>query len=310
VSAPLVSVIIATYNRSRVLAHAIDSVRRSTLADWELLVVGDHCTDDTGEVVASFGDARISYVNLPRNAGEQSGPHNHALGIARGKYIAFLNHDDMYFPDHLSSSIAWLEAAGADFVWGPLLVGEPATADHLAQGAWRFRLSGVTLGDDYDPGIFVFASAWLLTRDLATRLGPWRPARETYVTSSQDWVHRAWRSGARMRFHPRPTVLALPANVRAGSYADAVSPEHENPRFRDVALEIAAIAGEREANRYRTGRAWTGNLRALVFRPVSALAMAVGIHPHAPFFAVRYGRKGNLVNALRRRVGLQTSVPR
>ena len=85
---PLVSIILATYNRSPVLAHAIESVRRSTLTDWELIVVGDGCTDDTAAVVASFDDPRVTFINLPRNVGEQSGPNNEGLRLARGRYIA------------------------------------------------------------------------------------------------------------------------------------------------------------------------------------------------------------------------------
>jgi len=62
---PTVSIIIATYNRSRVLRHAIESVRNSRFADWELIVVGDACTDDTAACVAAFGD--------PRNYGGRGG---------------------------------------------------------------------------------------------------------------------------------------------------------------------------------------------------------------------------------------------
>lgn len=308
---PLVSIVIATYNRSRVLAHAAESVRRSTLTDWELIVVGDHCTDDTADVVASFGDARIAFVNLPKNVGEQSGPNNEGIRRATGCYLAFLNHDDLYFADHLERAVAHRERMQADLVWSPLIVASPTSEAELAAGAWRFRLSGVTPGDDYDPRVFVFASAWLLTRELAERVGPWRPARETFVTSSQDWLFRAWRTGARMKMLPSPTVLAVPASAREGSYV-AGSPEHEcfaaqmrdNPHFRDEALALAAVAGERETNRYRFGMAWVESLRALAFRPSSAAALALGVHPHAPFFALRHGRRGNLVSALRRRTGL------
>ena len=81
-TAPVVSVIIATYNRSRVLAHAIESVRYSTVSNWELIVVGDHCTDDTAAIVASFDDPRITFINLPQNVGEQSGANNE--GVRRG----------------------------------------------------------------------------------------------------------------------------------------------------------------------------------------------------------------------------------
>ena len=116
-----------------------------------------------------------------------------------------------------------------------------------------------------------------------------------------------------MRLKPGVSVLAVPAGARAGSYIGERSPEHDglaaelrnNPRFRDTAIEIAAIAGEREANRYKVGRA----LRSLVVRPVGAAAISLGIHPYAPFFALRYGRRGNLVNALRRRGGVGEADP-
>jgi glycosyltransferase involved in cell wall biosynthesis len=311
-SSPLVSVVVATYNRSRVLAHAIDSVRRSTLVDWELIVVGDHCTDETAEVVASCHDPRISYVNLPQNVGEQSGPNNEGVRRARGRYIAYLNHDDMYFPDHLASAVAFRDQTDADFVWSPLLVALPASEEETAAGNWRFRLSGVPEAEGYDPRVFVFASAWLLKRELAGRVGPWRSARETFVSSSQDWLFRAWRAGARMRFQSSVSVLAVPAGARDNSYLKVESPEHDfwagqvrmNPRFRDAALEIAAITGERAANRYRFGRSWPEAIRSLLVGPASAAAIWLGVHPYAPYFALRHGRRGNLINAIRRRTGL------
>jgi hypothetical protein len=184
----------------------------------------------------------------------------------------------------------------------------PATEAEVAAKSWRFRLHGVTPADDYDPRVFVFASAWLMTRELAARVGPWRPAHETFATSSQDWMFRAFRSGARMRLKPGVSVLAVPGGARTGSYLAQASPEHEalaaemrhNPHFRCAAIESAAFGGEREANLYRVGRA----LRSLVVQPVRATAMALGYHPYAPLFALRYGRRGNLVNAIRRRTGL------
>ena len=312
-TAPLVSVILATYNRSRVLSHAIESVRGSTLTDWELLVIGDCCTDDTADVVAAFNDDRIRFINLPQNVGEQSGPNNEGLRLARGRYIAYLNHDDMYFPDHLESSVRWCQSSGADLVWSPILVAMPATDREIADNLWRFRLSGVAPDDDYHPRVFVFASAWMMTRELATRIGPWRPARETFATSSQDWLFRAFRAGTRMRLKPDVTVLAIPAGARKGSYIAARSPEHDalaalmknSAGFRETALGNAAINGEREANRYKVGRA----LRSLLVRPVYAAAMRLGIHPYGPFFALRHGRRGNLVSALRRQTGLDKLPP-
>jgi glycosyltransferase involved in cell wall biosynthesis len=58
-TAPVVSVVTATYNWSSLLRHAITSVQRQTLTDFEMIIVGDACTDDSGEVVAAMNDGRL-----------------------------------------------------------------------------------------------------------------------------------------------------------------------------------------------------------------------------------------------------------
>ena len=114
---PRVSVIIPTYNRSAVLRHAIASVLAQSFADFELLVVGDCCTDDSAAVVAGFGDPRIRWFNLPANSGHQSGPNNEGLRQARGELIAYLGHDDLWLPHHLQTLAAAIDE-GADIAAG------------------------------------------------------------------------------------------------------------------------------------------------------------------------------------------------
>src|SRR5512144_1383847 len=92
---PTVSVLIATYNKRRALQHAIDSVLWQSFGDFELWVIGDGCTDDSAELVASYADPRVHWYNLPVNSGYQSAPHNEGLRRARGRSIAHLNHDHL-----------------------------------------------------------------------------------------------------------------------------------------------------------------------------------------------------------------------
>jgi len=76
---PRVTVIVATYNWSTVLPYAIASVLDQTMRDFELLVVGDGCTDDSEQVVAGIRDPRVRWINLPANTGHQFGPNNRGL---------------------------------------------------------------------------------------------------------------------------------------------------------------------------------------------------------------------------------------
>ena len=99
-----VTVIVATYNRAAVLKEALRCLMAQTHQSWRALIIGDHCTDETAEVVAAFNDPRLSFHNLPERFGEQAGPNSIGLALARTEYVAFLNQDDLWFPDHLESS--------------------------------------------------------------------------------------------------------------------------------------------------------------------------------------------------------------
>ncbi|HKO55667.1 MAG TPA: glycosyltransferase family A protein [Thermoanaerobaculia bacterium] len=84
---PRVTVIMATYNWSSVLPYSIGSALLQTFADFELLVVGDGCTDDSEAVVNARDDRRVRWINLPVNSGHQSTPNNEGLRQARGERL-------------------------------------------------------------------------------------------------------------------------------------------------------------------------------------------------------------------------------
>lgn len=104
---PSVSVIIPTYNRAKLVCEAIGSVLGQTFADFEVIVVDDGSIDDTEKVVRGFLDPRIIYVRQ-ENKG-RSHARNYALNLARGRYIAFLDSDDLYLPEKLAIQVDYLD---------------------------------------------------------------------------------------------------------------------------------------------------------------------------------------------------------
>ncbi|MFQ5923118.1 MAG: glycosyltransferase family 2 protein [Anaerolineales bacterium] len=103
---PLVSVIIATYNRKNYVMEAIDSALAQSIDSFEVIVVNDGSTDGTGSALAEY-DGRLRYAFQP-NQGE-SVARNHGLSLARGKYIAFLDDDDRWHPAKLARHVEVLE---------------------------------------------------------------------------------------------------------------------------------------------------------------------------------------------------------
>jgi len=107
----LVSVIIATYNRSAELKRAIESVLAQTYSDYELIVIDDCSTDDTEDIVGKFEDKRIKYKKLSKNSGGSFVPRCIGLKVATGEYIAILDDDD-YWVDRYKLILQTL------YLWG------------------------------------------------------------------------------------------------------------------------------------------------------------------------------------------------
>ena len=120
---PRISVLMPTHNRADVVGLAIASVLAQTETDFELLVVGDGCTDGTADVVQGFDDPRIRWFDLPKAPYFGYANRNVALKEAKGELIGFAAHDDLLFPDHLELLAQAISDTDADWIYSrPLWV--------------------------------------------------------------------------------------------------------------------------------------------------------------------------------------------
>lgn len=111
----LVSIIMPSYNTAKYIGESIESVQRQTYQNWELIIVDDRSPDNTDEVVKSYlSDERINYFKNEKNSGAAVS-RNRALREAKGKWIAFLDSDDLWMPDKLKKQISFMEKNGYHF---------------------------------------------------------------------------------------------------------------------------------------------------------------------------------------------------
>lgn len=118
----LVSIIMPSYNTAKYIAAAIVSVQNQTYTNWELVVVDDCSTDDTDKVVKPLlSDARIRYLKNEKNSGAAVS-RNRALREAKGKWIAFLDSDDIWVPEKLEKQIRFMEQNGYAFTYTDYMI--------------------------------------------------------------------------------------------------------------------------------------------------------------------------------------------
>lgn len=111
----LVSIVMPSYNTEQYIAESITSVLKQTYSNWELLIVDDCSSDNTDTIVQPFLlDGRIRYIKTSKNSGAALS-RNRALREAKGKWIAFLDSDDLWMPDKLQKQVSFMEKNGYHF---------------------------------------------------------------------------------------------------------------------------------------------------------------------------------------------------
>jgi Glycosyl transferase family 2 len=311
-TSPAISVVIATYNRSRALACAIESVLRQTFTDWELIIVGDGCTDDTAEIVARYveADSRVRFVNLERNWGEQSAPNNIGRTMARAPLIAYLSHDDLWLPHHLKACSEALAATRADVVLGTAanitFAGEKLTFDSL-----NVLLQGMGEHNRWAPSDLdastAAASCWLIRTVALDHVGGWRMSRDERAVPSQALLFRLWQRGFRIHTLNDLTLVIVTAGIRSASYLQRETPIQDwiLERLDDPAFPAELAARMLSTNAFADRRAprrppfWR--------RSLAAILADIGINPGVPSIAMRHGwSRGAYLRYLHEFLSLET----
>jgi len=108
-SSPKVSVIMPTYNGASFVCKSINSILRQSFKDFELIIVNDGSTDSTRSIIKKYRDKRVIYLENSKNSGTPAA-RNKGIRYARGEYIAFCDHDDIFYPNHLKIQSNFLDS--------------------------------------------------------------------------------------------------------------------------------------------------------------------------------------------------------
>jgi len=246
---PLISICIPTFNRGSILVErAVKSALAQTYQNFELIIVGDHCTDNTYELLKEINDPRIRFYNLPlrkRNYRQTienhwfvggSIPANKAMNLAKGKWIARLDDDDTWTPDHLEKLLCFAQQNNYEFVSG-LYIEERFGVQKIVDGIRaldQYYTQNPNIKSDNSPKIGG-VNSWLYRRYL--RFMPYNPS-----CWRKKW-NRVWDVDLSLRIYS--------AGVRMGFLNEVVAFVLPRPGENSVGLEAYKLAENEKMEKYK-----------------------------------------------------------
>jgi glycosyltransferase involved in cell wall biosynthesis len=207
VSSPLVSICIPAYKAERFLGETLASVRAQTFTEWELIVTEDGSRDRTEEIVREFAAIVSQPVRYTRHDPNRGLPATRNAGIetAQAQWIALLDSDDLWTPDHLASCWETATSRDADFVHaGSILFDSDSGRELERRSPTKEDVAGLPLSL-FRGGYIIQPASVILRRDLWERAGRFDPAFR-YVEDRDMWL-RCLRANARLAFTGKDTCL-------------------------------------------------------------------------------------------------------
>lgn len=195
---PKISVIIATYNREKLLQRAIDSVLAQTFKDFELIVVDDH-SDKPPDIKLPDGEDRLVAMRLPHNTGYAVRPRNVGIMIARGNYICYLDNDNVYLPNHLEVLYEAITKNQADVVYGDRVYKStnPKETKFMGKQSYPYDLKQIEQGN------YIDTSDILHTIQAINDIGYW----DIFWERKADWLLMVRFGKAGMKIVHVPEVI-------------------------------------------------------------------------------------------------------
>lgn len=178
-----VSLIVPTYNRADLLLETVESVRRQTYSNFEIIVADDGSTDETAVRCAALNSS-LRYLRL-EHSGTPEIPRNHAIEIARGELIAFLDDDDLWQPTYLERQIELFDHdRSVGFTYSNICFLNPDGSISTPRMDAQHQRAEL-LFDHLLSGSFIYPSTLIVRRTLFQELGP----IDADVSSQGDFAH-------------------------------------------------------------------------------------------------------------------------
>ena len=218
---PFFSVVLPTYGRGIHIRPTLESALSQTYQNFELIVVGDGCSDETEETVRSFQSKRIRWSNLARNSGSQSFPNNHGIDASRGRWIAYLGHDDVWDRNHLENASKTIESLpDAEFIIAGCIFYGPPESD-------IFYITGLFDSKDAPLKHFFPPTSIVHRREVTDLIGKWRDPWALEMPVDCEFLLRAAQAGLRFSSTGKISVHKFAAGHRYLSYLEKTSHEQK-----------------------------------------------------------------------------------
>lgn len=272
-SAPAISIVLPVFNRLRHLCTAVESVRAQTFADWELIAVDDGSDTPTRTWLESQRDARVRVV-VQAHCGNPGKVRNSGIALASGRYLAFLDSDDVWDPQYLATLLAVLQRNPASR-WAYCKTRMIDSSGELLPEA-RFRS---WLPYEGDVAIHVLrreasiaTSSAILECSLAREAGGFDDTLR-FAEHYDLWLRLSLRCPVRACAQPLVRIRTHEENYTRDSLSTAAGwchfYEHVTARLQDSALraacgEMRAIAALELARRQVANRDWFAGARSLL----------------------------------------------